>query len=178
VAVARNRVGRITRHRHRGPEFARLGKLGKRALGKRILALRDSGPVHVLKWINDDYILRSSFDGLLERLGRTRVTRVKSRIGSQWHIMSDSSQTTTVEDLGTQIAAQFHLIGAGANLRYHARTIRDALAMAPKAWLDRIRRCRYARCERPYFWDSTDAGVKKTCSPAHKTAALRHRSGN
>jgi hypothetical protein len=172
MTAAKNRVSRTTRRlRPVGPDFVDLGKRGKRALGARVLALRTSGPVHVLKWINEDIILRQSFDGL-EELGAKHVVRV---LGRGRTLLSETTWTTTVRTLDRNLMAQLRVVGAGEALRNIAETILDALAVAPVAWCARIRRCAYEDCDRPYFWDATDAGVRKHCSDRHKKAAIRQR---
>jgi hypothetical protein len=172
MTATRKRTGlnRITVRRapgRSGPDFAKAGQRGKLALGEKILALRDSGPVHVLEWVNDDRILWKSFRGL-ERLGRATVTVTKTRF---LHV--EKKRTFTVIELHHHVVAQFNVIGASRNLRDFARRIIDELALAPAAWLARLRRCAYQDCDRPFFWDSNDAADKKHCSEAHKKAAGR-----
>lgn len=121
-----------------------------------------------LGWINEDHVLRGSFDGL-EDLGRVRTITVTSGR----HRISETTRTTTLADLSADVMAQLHMVGALAPLKNTARTILESLDAAPAAWRARLRRCTYESCDRPYFWDDTDAGLKRACSERHKKAAAR-----
>jgi hypothetical protein len=172
VTAAKIRVSRNTRRRLATvtTDFAKLGKARHRSLK----ALRDSGPIAVLDWINEDFILRETFDGLLEQLGQERSLIVRSGIGARIRpVVSEHRRTITVIDLHAQLSAQFRLIEAPESLREYSRHILDRLATAPAAWLARVRRCAYIPCKTRYFWDPTAAATKKHCSGAHKKAAGR-----
>ena len=144
MAAAKSRVSRITRRQQRAGA-AEFGKLGKQALRKKILALRDSGPVHVLKWVNDDYLLQRGFEHLAQ-LGRLRVSRLRDRHNI---VVSEERRRTTGGNLHAELVAVFNLAGADRSNRNLARTILEELSVAPAAWVARIRRCAYESCARP-----------------------------
>lgn len=170
MTAAKSRTSRTTRSPGRwGPDFVAAGRQGKLALGEKIVALRNSGPVHVLDWVNEDPILWKSFRGL-ERLGRVTVTVTKR---NRLDPGVEQRRKFTVIELHHHIVAQFNVIGANERLRYYARQIIDALDGASAAWLARLRRCAYQDCDRPFFWDSNDAADKKYCCEAHKKKAGR-----
>jgi hypothetical protein len=54
--------------------------------------------------------------------------------------------------------------------RVLAQAVVHAIESAEDAWLKRVRRCGYAACDRPWYWDMSAAGTQRFCSRAHRTA--------
>jgi hypothetical protein len=171
MTAAKSRAVRRARRTQAGPDFAARGRRGKQALRASILALRKTGPVKMLEWINEDFILRNSFNGLHD-LRRSRTWRLTDPGAT---LLSETTTMMSVSVLRARVREQLRVVGAGDSIKNYAKTILDRLENAPAPWLARFRRCPYENCERPYFWDATDNGARKYCSEKHKKAVARSR---
>ena len=104
---------------------------------------------------------------VLDRLGFMLVRAAKhSRTIDELVPLTDLSERQREELLRADAAHRFYIIAA---------TVLLDLWRGSDDWLRRLRRCGFAKCDRPYFLDRTTSGRARFCGSTHRQADRRRR---